>query len=157
MLIEETVIAWLPEKFAEESFSKCFVVDVHYHAHKLEVFLDSDDRLDLDMCTQISRWLGNKIEEANLIEEHYILEVSSTGLDRPLKLYRQYVKNIGREVIVHVKDGRRLEGVLTEVKPDMITLTSEVIEKEGKKKIKKALETLIVFEDIVKTFIKIKF
>ena len=45
MLIEETVTAWLKEKLAEESFRSCFIVDVKYQHHKLEIFLDSDDRL----------------------------------------------------------------------------------------------------------------
>ncbi len=157
MLIEETVTAWLKEKLAEESFRSCFIVDVKYQHHKLEIFLDSDDRLDLEMCSQISRWLGHKLEEANTIDEHYTLEVSSTGLDRPLKLYRQYVKNTGREVELFLKDGRKLEGKLSEVKPDMITLQSEIIERENKKKVKKTIDTIIAFEDIFKTFIKIKF
>lgn len=157
MLIEETVTAWLEEKLAEESFRSCFIVDVKYQHHKLEIFLDSDDRLDLEMCSQISRWLGHKLEEANTIDEHYTLEVSSTGLDRPLKLYRQYVKNTGREVELFLKDGRKLEGKLSEVKPDMITLQSEIIERENKKKVKKTIDTIIAFEDIFKTFIKIKF
>ena len=157
MLIEETVTAWLEEKLTEESFRFCFIVDVRYHHHKLEIFLDSDEKLDLEMCSQISRWLGHKMEEANTINEHYTLEVSSSGLDRPLKLHRQYVKNSGRSVEVHLKDGRKLEGILADVKADMITLQSEIIERENKKKIKKTIDTIIVFEDILKTFIKIKF
>lgn len=157
MLIEETVTAWLEEKLTEESFRSCFVVDVKYHNRKLEIFLDSDERLDLDMCSRISRWLSHKLEQADAINEHYTLEVSSTGLDRPLKLYRQYVKNIGREVEVYLKDGRIVEGRLSDVKPDLITLQSEFIEKENKKKVKKTIDTIIVFEDIIKTFIKIKF
>ena len=76
---------------------------------------------------------------------------------RQLKLHRQYVKNIGRAVEVHLKDGRKLEGILADVKADMITLQSEIIERENKKKIKKTIDTIIVFEDILKTFIKIKF
>ncbi|MEP7268328.1 MAG: hypothetical protein ABI844_11945 [Saprospiraceae bacterium] len=157
MLIEETVTAWLGEKFTEESFKECFIIEVKYHAHRLEIYLDSDGRLDLDMCSQISRWLAHKIEEANMIDEHYTIEVSSSGLDRPLKLMRQYFKNIGRAVDIHMKDGRKLEGILTEVKPDMIIIKQEIIEKEGKKKVKKSLDTIILLEDIQKTFIQIKF
>ena len=43
------------------------------------------------------------------------LEVSSPGLDEPLKLHRQYLKNIGRKVEVLLKDGRKIEGKLLEV------------------------------------------
>ena len=157
MLIEETVKSWLDEKFTEESFINCFVVDIFLTPHKLEIFLDSDERLNLDMCGQISRWLGHKIEEANLMPDSYRLEVSSNGLDRPLKLHRQYVKNIGRDVTVHLEQDKIIEGKLTEVKPDMIIVSQEVIERENKKKVKKIIDTIILMDDIIKTFIQIKF
>ncbi len=157
MLIEETIKSWLEEKLSEESFRNCFVVDIFHYAHKLEIFLDSDDKLNLDMCTQISRWLGRKIEEADLIKDAYRLEVSSTGLDRPLKLHRQYIKNIGRDVTVHLLNEKIIEGKLTEVKSDMITVSQEIIERENKKKVKKTIDTIILIDDIIKTFIQIKF
>lgn len=157
MLIEETVREWLEQKLTEESFSGVYIVDIHRTPQKLEIYLDSDGRLDLEMCTRISRYLGHKIEEADLIADKYILEVSSTGLDRPLKLDRQYIKNIGRGVTVHLKSGAILEGTLTEVKPDMIIISNEVTEKVDKKKVTKTIETIILKEDILKTFIQIKF
>ncbi len=157
MLIEETVTNWLNEKFTEESFRECYVVDVHHSPKKLEIFLDSDGVLDLALCTKINKWLGRKIEESDLIPDAYILEVSSMGLDRPLKLHRQYVKNIGRPVTVHHQNGHIIEGILTEVKPDMIIVQQEVIEIEKKKKVKKKVETIILLDDIIKTFIQIKF
>jgi ribosome maturation factor RimP len=47
-------------------------------------------------CAQVSRYVGFKLEEENVIEEAYNLEVSSPGIDTPLMLVRQYTKNIGR-------------------------------------------------------------
>ena len=131
--------------------------NVHHSPKKLEIFLDSDGVLDLALCTKINKWLGRKIEESDLIPDAYILEVSSMGLDRPLKLHRQYVKNIGRPVTVHHQNGHIIEGILTEVKPDMIIVQQEVIEIEKKKKVKKKVETIILLDDIIKTFIQIKF
>jgi ribosome maturation factor RimP len=157
MLLEQTVRGWLEEKLTEESFSNCFIVDIIRTPHKLEIFLDSDGKLDLEMCSRLNRWLGNKLEEADLIKEKYILEVSSAGLDKPLKLHRQYVKNIGRGVIVHLKNGNVLEGNLSEVKDDMIIIQQEITELENKKKVKKMINTIILNEDILKTFIQIKF
>lgn len=157
MLIEETVTAWLNEKFTEESFSDCFVVEVLFKQRRLAVYLDSDKGLDLDRCAAISRWLGHKIEEIDLIPDAYTLEVSSTGLDRPLQQYRQYLKNIGRQVTVHLESGKTLEGQLTGVRDGLIVLTSEVVEREKNKKIKKNVETLIHLSDVKKTFIQIKF
>jgi len=157
MLVEETITGWLNEKFTEESFSDCFLVEAVFNGHQLIVYLDSDIKLDLDKCAAISRWLGHKIEETNLIPGAYTLEVSSSGLDRPLKLHRQYLKNIGRPVIVHTVSGHKIEGKLTEVNGEMITLMQDVIEKEKNKKIKKTLEVVIHYDDILKTFIQIKF
>ena len=157
MLIEQTVREWVEQKLTEESFSGCFIVDIVRNAKKLEVFLDSDSKLDLEMCTRLNRWLGRKIEETELIPDAYILEVSSTGLDRPLMQHRQYVKNIGRAVIVHHKNGNILEGILSEVKDDMIIISAEIEERVNKKKVKKTIETIILNEDILKTLIKIKF
>lgn len=157
MLIEETIASWITEKFTEESFRDCFLVEVAYTGRQLIVYLDSDIKLDLDKCAVISRWLAHRIEEANLIEDAYTLEVSSSGLDRPLKLHRQYLKNIGRMVTVHTVSGSIIEGQLTGVNGDLITVTYEVIEKENKKKVKKTMEVVIHRSDILKTFIQIKF
>jgi len=157
MLIEETIKTWVTEKFTEESFSDCFLVEVSYNGRQLIVYLDSDIRLDLDKCAVISRWLAHKIEEADLIQEAFTLEVSSSGLDRPLKLHRQYLKNIGRMVTVHTVSGNSIEGKLTEVNGDLITLQQEVIEKEKNKKVKKTIEVVVHQSDILKTFIQIKF
>ncbi|MEP7323486.1 MAG: ribosome assembly cofactor RimP [Saprospiraceae bacterium] len=156
MFLEETVREWLEEKLTEESFSGVYVVDIFRTPHKLEIYLDSDGKLDLEKCSRISRWLGHKLELADLIPEKYILEVSSTGLDRPLKLHRQYIKNIGRDVSVHLKNGTLIEGNLAEVKEDMIIISQEIIERENKKKVKKTINTIILNEDILKTFIQIK-
>ncbi len=157
MLIEETVMTWLKEKFTEESFSDCFVVEVSFKQNRLAVYLDSDQGLNLDRCAVISRWLGHKIEEIDLIPDAFTLEVSSTGLDRPLQQYRQYLKNVGREVTVHLESGKTVEGKLAEVRDGLIVLTSEIVEKEKNKKVKKNIETLIHLSDVKKTFIQIKF
>ena len=61
-----------------------------------------------------------------LIGENFTLEVTTPGTDRPLKLNRQYVKNIGRGLKVHLLDKTIVEGKLAEVSSEHITLEQEL-------------------------------
>lgn len=99
-----------------------FIVDVKLHGNRLQVFIDGDQGVSIDACAGISRHLGHAIEEENLIAHAYTLEVSSPGLDMPLKLNRQFVKNIGRMLAVKMQDGTRREGKLLQVTDEGITL-----------------------------------
>jgi ribosome maturation factor RimP len=82
---------------------------------KVIVLLDGDEGISIDECSRVSRTLGNLMEEEELMEGKYTLEVSSPGLDHPLKLHRQYVKNKGRSLEVETTEGEKIEGKLTEV------------------------------------------
>ena len=86
-------------------------------------------------------------------EGDFSLEVSSPGLDEPLKLVRQYKKNVGREVEIITHDEAKKEGKLTEVTEEKITI--EYTEGKGKKAVLKTQE--INFTDIKQTKIQIKF
>lgn len=90
-----------------------------------EVYLDSESELNIDQLAEISREVGFLIETEDLIKGKYNLIVSSPGVDRPLKDIRQYRKNIGRRLRVHVSDDENLsmqEGTLTSVADDHIVL-----------------------------------
>jgi len=82
---------------------------------KLEIFLDGDEGISIDQCSDLSRRLSVIIEEEEILTGKYILEVSSAGLDQPLSLVRQYKKNIGRSLSINTKDGQKMEGELLEV------------------------------------------
>jgi len=99
-----------------------FIVEVRLHGNRLQVFIDGDSGVSIDACADISRHLGRAIEEENLIDHAYTLEVSSPGLDMPLKLNRQFVKNTGRTLAVKMQDGTRREGRLVQVKEEGILL-----------------------------------
>ena len=75
--------------------------------NNIKVFLDADNGLTIDTCTRINRALYKQIEEDALFPNgDFALEVSSPGVDEPLKLHRQYKKNIGRTVEVLLNDAR---------------------------------------------------
>ena len=122
--------------------------------NNIKVFLDGDNGISIEKCISYNRRLYKMIEESGLVPpDDFSLEVSSPGLDEPLKLYRQYKKNVGRKVEVLQKDGVKTEGLLKEVSEEEIT----VEETKGKNKKKQVIEHKISFESIKSTKIQIVF
>ncbi|MDO1446303.1 ribosome maturation factor RimP [Rhodocytophaga aerolata] len=120
---------------------------------KLIIWLDGDAGVSIDKCAEVSRWLGKRIEDENLIETNYTLEVSSPGIDQPLKLFRQYKQHLGRNLRVTLKDGSTKTGKLEEVKETSVTIAETA---KGKKKENNPLLE-IATTDIEKAFVLISF
>jgi ribosome maturation factor RimP len=101
-----------------------FLVDLRIKpTNNVKVFLDGDSGITIEKCVQVNRKLYRKLEEAAFYPEgDFSLEVSSAGLDEPLKLLRQYKKNIGRLVEVQLQDGTQKEGQLMDVNEEGIVL-----------------------------------
>ncbi len=122
--------------------------------NNIKVFIDADQGISIDKLVQLNRRLYKDIEESNFFPNgDFSLEVSSPGLDEPLKLYRQYLKNIGRNVEVILKDGIKVEGKLTDVSETEIGIEEE----KGKNKKKELVKHTILFDNIKTTTIQIKF
>lgn len=132
-----------------------FPVEVKVHpGNKILIFLDADNGITIDKCAQINRALYKLIEENALFEnENFSMEVSSPGVDEPLKLKRQYKKNIGRTVEVILMDGSKKQGKLISVNDEEIII--EEAEGKGKKAIIKT--TLILFNNIMHTKVLVTF
>ncbi|HVZ96895.1 MAG TPA: hypothetical protein VG847_08480 [Chitinophagaceae bacterium] len=98
-------------------------------SNNIRVFIDADDGITIEKCTIVNRALYKRIEESGLFPGgNFSLEVSSPGVDEPLKLHRQYEKNIGRNVEATLSDGSKITGKLVTVNhQDMV-----VEEKTGK-------------------------
>lgn len=99
-------ISDLVEKIVIELISgtKLELVDVEYVKERdwyLRVFLDKDGGLDLEDCQWVSERLEDRLDELDPIKDSYFLEVSSPGLDRPLKKDRDFVRHIGDAVEVN--------------------------------------------------------
>jgi len=104
-----------------------YVVDVTVSKggrRTIAVYLDSDKGkgVKIEDCSALSRKLANHFEVEDFIEGAYVLEVSSAGMGNPLKVLRQYKKNIGREVQVIKKDGIELRGVLADFNEENIRI-----------------------------------
>jgi ribosome maturation factor RimP len=92
-------------------------------ANDIKVFLDADDGITIEKCTKLSKALYKYIEESGLFPDgNFSLEVSSPGVDEPLKLHRQYKKNIGRRIEVLMMDGSKAEGKLVSVTDNEIVI-----------------------------------
>lgn len=157
-MIELQIESLLAAKFTEAEFLDCFLLEVNHHpGNKLDIFIDSDSGVTFEKCQKISRYLEGILDEQGWLGENYVLEVSSPGIGRPLSQWRQYRKNKGRTLEITLADGSCKEGVLSEVQEDLILLTETLLEREGKKKIKKQVLTPIPFEKIKKATVKISF
>lgn len=122
--------------------------------NNFKIYLDADSGLGIEKCIKINRALYKIIEETGMYPEgDFSLEVSSPGLDEPLKLLRQYKKNTGRNVEVITADDSKIEGKLADVTDEKITV--EFTEGKGKKALQKKEE--IYFTNIKQTKVQIKF
>ena len=132
-----------------------FLVEVKIRpTNNIKVFLDGDSGISIEKCISYNRQLYKLIENSGLFPaDDFSLEVSSPGLDEPLKLMRQYHKNTGRKVEVVLKDGVKTEGVLKQVTESGIIIE----ETRGKNKKKEVIEHNFPFESIKSTKIQIVF
>jgi ribosome maturation factor RimP len=156
MNIEKKIRELAEKKIAEIERPDIFVVDVKFNpvGNKAIILLDGDRGAGIDECAQVSRYVGFKLEEENVIEEAYNLEVSSPGIDTPLLLVRQYTKNIGRQVAVKMAGDIKKEGKLLAVNAADIVIEEQIKEK-GKKAV--TAETTIPMEQITEIKVLISF
>ena len=124
--VEEAV-----EKIAEEILANTDyeLVDVEYVKERdwfLRVYIDKEGGIGLDDCQEVSGLLDEKLEELNIINDRYILEVSSPGLDRALKKEKDFKREMGKVVDITLYkaiDGEKMiTGKLTGYAKDIITI-----------------------------------
>jgi ribosome maturation factor RimP len=110
-----------------------FLIDIEFRGDErnliLEIYIDNENGIITSDCVDVSRACGDLFEEGNLIESKYRLDVSSPGIDRPLKYIQQYKKNIGRNFELEFEDqiAEKFEGKL-------IGLNDEILKFEIDKK-----------------------
>lgn len=145
----------MAEKFIDRE--DVFLVEVKVSnsggGQKVQLFIDGDRGINVDVCSGLSRKISAALDEEDPFKGKLILEVSSAGIDRPLKLQRQYYKNIGRKLKILLNQGSRKKGELLAVRDSGITINEEI--KEGKKKIKYS-ELEIPFDDIAKASVLVE-
>ena len=137
-------------------YPSLFLIDLNINdSNKIIVILDGDNGVQLRDCINISKAIDANLDRE---EEDFALEVASAGVSLPLKLVRQYKKNIGRVLKIKLQS-QTIEAMLLEVSDENITV--EWSSREPKK-IGKGKETVlhnekIPFQDIIEAVVTITF
>jgi len=153
MDIEKRVTQLVEEKISDRP--DLFLVSVKMHSSgKLVILVDGEKGIGIADCAAISRHVGFHLEEENVIEDAYNLEVSSPGIDAPLVLPRQYIKNVGRQLAIKMADGSKREGKLTGMTEDAVVI-EETIKEKGKKA--EIIESAVPLAQITETKVLISF
>jgi ribosome maturation factor RimP len=107
----------------------------------LRILADKGGSITLEECARMNEIIGGALDSADFMEDNYILEVSSPGLDRPLKTRADFERIKGKRIRAHTYepvDGKReLAGVLQAVEDDSI-----IVSDEGGKQIKIQLDKI---------------
>lgn len=92
-----------------------FVIDITFRGDNrkkiIEVYVDAEKNIDADNLAEISREINSVIEEQDLIQQAYRLDVSTPGVDRPLKFLKQFPKHINRNFDVTYKTGDEIKTI----------------------------------------------
>jgi len=107
-----------------------YLVEVDYtkenNVFYLKVYIDTDEGITIDECSDISRKLSKKLDELDYIEDSYFLEVSSPGIDRPFKSLEDYKKNLNKKIKISLyakKDNKKIYvGELINIEDKNITI-----------------------------------
>jgi ribosome maturation factor RimP len=141
---------------ALEEHPSLFLIDFTVGGdNTIKVVLDGDQGVDLQDCMNISRAIEHNLDRE---EEDFSLEVTSAGATSPLRLPRQYKKNIGRKIKVRT-GAEELEGTLIQTSENSITLEWKAREPKpvGKGKVTVQKKQEIVFSDIQEAKVILKF
>jgi len=106
------------------------LVDMEYRSGQgrrvLRIYVDRPTGINLDDCAMVSREIGNLLDVKDLLQQHYVLEVSSPGLNRPLKREKDFLRAIGQKIkvktAVPLKGRKNFSGVLQSFENGMLQL-----------------------------------
>ena len=126
MINEQHIKTLIAEHLANNE--DVFLVDCRVKTdNKIRVFIDSEKGVSIDDCIALSRHIEGNLDRE---QEDFALDVSSAGLDLPLRIPRQFKKNVGRSIVVILNDGTEINGELKEANDESF----RVLPKPKKKK-----------------------
>ena len=117
------------------------IVDIEYVRENgeniLRIYIDSPEGVNLDLCTKMSHLFGSELDKRDPIKEHYILEISSPGIDRILKKEKDFFRFIGLcikvKIAMAINNQKNFKGKLVSVGNNKIVVedvTSGIVEIE---------------------------
>lgn len=131
--LQERLEAWTAEVL--NTMAGYFLVGFKVSAkNEIRVFVDADQGVYINELADLNRALRKRIEESGVFPDgDFSLELSSPGLDEPLKMRRQYLKNQGRKVELLMEDGSSRTGTLLSAGEEFLVLEEQV--KQDRKKV----------------------
>ena len=153
--MDKKIIQDLLEEALAENKS-LFLIDLSFSLdNKIQIVIDGDSGVPLNECMRINRAIENNFEKE---EVDFALEVTSPDIAEPLKVKRQYLKNLNRILKVKTNDAF-VEGTLSEVNEEDIVLTWKAREPKpiGKGKVTVVKTATLAFQDIKEAKVKIIF
>jgi len=118
------------------------------HKRVIEVFIDGEKDISAEDCAAVSREIDSELKDLLIKHPDYRLDVSSPGIDRPLKFLNQYIKHVNRKFDISYRSGeeiKKLSGKLTSIDGDYLTFISN------------NKEVIINFNNIVKANVIVSF
>jgi len=156
-MANETIIAEVEGMLTEllAAHPEDFLVSIKVKpTNNIKIYLDSDQGISIEKCVYYNRRLYPMLEERGIFPDgNFSLEISSPGVGEPLKMNRQYLKNVGRKVLVTFNDDTQKEGKLVEVTGSDILLEQTT----GKGKKAETHQFVIPFENIKSTTVQVQF
>ena len=152
---QEKVKELLSEALAENE--ELFLIDLSFLAeNKILIEVDGDKGVTLKECIRISRHIDHNLDRE---EEDFGLEVTSPNIANPLKVKRQYQKNIGKILQIKTTTNENFEGVLTETNENQVFLEWKAREPKpiGKGKVTVVKTATIEYKNIEEAKVKIIF
>ncbi|MNK08333.1 Ribosome maturation factor RimP [compost metagenome] len=157
-MISKQTVRELAEERIKDRDERLFIVELTISASNvIRLELDkTEGNVSIEDCMSVSRNIEHNLDRE---DADFELHVSSAGLDKPLRVHAQYVKNIGRDLDVKLKSKEKVTGTLIAVDEAGVTLKREEKQAiEGKKKKELVvIENKIAFSDINEAKIVISF
>ena len=95
----------------------------------IRVYLDAEGGVTFDVLTSAQAWIGEMLDEIDPFPGAYVLEVSSPGIDRPLRTIEHFKAAVGEKAKIktaHAREGRKhFKGVITSVEDDSVIIDAD--------------------------------
>jgi ribosome maturation factor RimP len=124
---EEQIIMILEPVLKEMGYE---LVDLNFKKEPvwiLRIFIDKENGITLEDCEKASRFLGDILDGNNFINEHYNLEVSSPGINRPLTRKEDFIKYAGKKILIQLKepylDRKNFKGILKGITENIVDIS----------------------------------
>jgi ribosome maturation factor RimP len=128
MALKEDIINLVEPVLNEENFELVELKLSQYKRNnRLQFYVDSDNGVTIDDCVRLTKLIEPHLEKSNLFSYRYIIEISSPGLDRPLKTAADFKRRIGEEIRVFFNNDELppLEGKLTYADDERIEILKD--------------------------------